>query len=71
MVFRTMIVRDSRGVFDAVLFFQAHLMKHRNSLHKTTGLTEAQQSILDHILLEKIKARKKVPVTRRGTKTAM
>lgn len=36
-------------------------MKHRKKLHKPGGLTEAQKSIVDHILMDKIKARRKVP----------
>ncbi|CBJ27696.1 conserved unknown protein [Ectocarpus siliculosus] len=39
---------------------KAHLMKHRKKIHKPGGLTEAQKSIVDHILMDKIKARKKV-----------
>lgn len=36
-------------------------MKHRNKLHnKASGFTEAQKSVVDHILLDKIKARRKV-----------
>lgn len=35
-------------------------MKHRSRLHKMPGLTEAQKSIVDHILMDKIKARQKV-----------
>lgn len=37
-------------------------MKHRSKLHKVAGLTEAQKSIVDHILMDKIKARQKVRV---------
>lgn len=40
---------------------QAHLIKHKNRVHTTVGLTQAQKSVLDHILLEKIKALGKVP----------
>ncbi len=42
---------------DQTTTIQAHLMKHRSRLHKATGLTEAQKSIVDHILLDKIKAK--------------
>ncbi|CAM9166124.1 unnamed protein product [Scytosiphon promiscuus] len=38
---------------------KAHLIKHRHKLHKASGLTDAQKSIVDHILMEKIKARRK------------
>lgn len=37
-------------------------MKHKSRLHKATGLTEAQKSIVDQILLEKIRDRRKVKV---------
>ena len=39
---------------------QAHLMKHRGRLHKVNRLTDAQKSIVDHILKDKIKALQKV-----------
>eukprot|EP00903_Cladosiphon_okamuranus_P005765 g5716.t1 len=39
---------------------KAHLMKHRSRLHRANGLTEAQKSIVDHILMDQIKARQKV-----------
>lgn len=35
-------------------------MKHRSRLYKANGLTEAQKSIVDHILMDKIKALLKV-----------
>eukprot|EP00904_Undaria_pinnatifida_P010728 jgi/Undpi1/6786/HiC_scaffold_21.g09263.m1 len=40
---------------------KTHLMKHRDKLHnKPSGLTDAQKSVVDHILLDKIKARRKI-----------
>eukprot|EP00752_Nemacystus_decipiens_P018608 g16683.t1 len=38
---------------------KAHLMKHKSRLHKANGLTEAQKSIVDHMLMDKIKALQK------------
>ena len=46
-----------------VFTFQAHLMKHRNKLHckaASSGFTDAQKSVVDHILIDKINARRKV-----------
>lgn len=43
--------------------FQAHLMKHKSKLHNkaaSSGFTDAQKTVVDHILLDKIKARRKV-----------
>ncbi|CAM9290972.1 unnamed protein product [Ectocarpus fasciculatus] len=50
---------------------KAHLMKHRKKLHKPGGLTEAQKSIVDHILMDKIKARRKLNVSSSGSFDAL
>ncbi|CAM9637203.1 unnamed protein product [Ectocarpus sp. 6 AP-2014] len=50
---------------------KAHLMKHRKKIHKPGGLTEAQKSIVDHILMDKIKARKKLNACSPGSFDAL
>ncbi|CAM9958340.1 unnamed protein product [Ascophyllum nodosum] len=42
---------------------KAHLVKYRERIHKHVGLTEAQKCVLDHILLEKIKATPKTDLS--------